>query len=134
MPASRPKQRLKESAPYRTDNGNFIYDCPFGGIIDVPRLATALSVIPGVVDHGLFVGMASVLILAGEKGVRVIEERVMEAACPSCGRTLRLQPGRGMLVLEAAPPAHAGRSGPLPLSRLPRPKAGRGGSRRRAHG
>ena len=70
-----PKQRLKEDAPYRTDNGNFIYDCPFGGIIDVPRLATALSVIPGVVDHGLFVGMAGVLILAGEKGVRVIERQ-----------------------------------------------------------
>jgi ribose 5-phosphate isomerase A len=68
-----PRLRLKDGAPFRSDNGNFIYDCPFDGIIDVPRLAGSLSLIPGVVDHGLFVGMASVLILAGEKGVRVLE-------------------------------------------------------------
>jgi ribose 5-phosphate isomerase A len=68
-----PKLRLKEGAPFRTDNGNLIYDCPFGGIMDAPRLATALSVTPGVVDHGLFIGLAAVLIFAGEGGVRVTE-------------------------------------------------------------
>jgi ribose 5-phosphate isomerase A len=68
-----PKLRLKDDAPFTTDNGNLIYDCPLGGIMDAPRLATALSVIPGVVDHGLFIGMASVLVLAGAGGVRVIE-------------------------------------------------------------
>ena len=68
-----PKLRMKDGAPYRTDNGNVIYDCPFGAITDTARLAATLSAIPGVVDHGLFVGLASILILAGVSGVRVIE-------------------------------------------------------------
>ena len=68
-----PVLRLQHGQTYRTDNGNYIYDCPFGSITDTPLLATSLSVIPGVVDHGLFVGMASALVLAGSGGVRVIE-------------------------------------------------------------
>jgi ribose 5-phosphate isomerase A len=68
-----PKLRLKDGAPYVTDNGNYIYDCPFGSIPDPPLLARHLSAIPGVVEHGLFTGMASALILAGANGVRVLE-------------------------------------------------------------
>jgi ribose 5-phosphate isomerase A len=67
-----PKLRLKDGTPYRTDNGNVIYDCPFGAINDVPALAGALSPLAGVVEHGLFVNMASVLVLAGANGVRVL--------------------------------------------------------------
>ena len=67
-----PKLRMKDGAPYRTDNGNFIYDCPFAAIDDVPALAAALSTLTGVVEHGLFVNMASVLVLAGANGVRVL--------------------------------------------------------------
>ena len=67
-----PVLRTKDYAPYRTDNGNYIYDCPFGAIENVPLLAVTLSTIPGVVEHGLFVGMASALVLAGPSGVRVI--------------------------------------------------------------
>ena len=65
----------RDGQTYRTDNGNCIYDCPFGGITDTALLAKSLSVIPGVVDHGLFVGMASVLVIAGESGVKVIERK-----------------------------------------------------------
>jgi ribose 5-phosphate isomerase A len=68
-----PNLRMKDGAPYRTDSGNCIYDCPFGAITDVPKLAFALSAITGVVEHGLFVGLATVLILAGSKGVKLIE-------------------------------------------------------------
>jgi ribose 5-phosphate isomerase A len=68
-----PNLRMKDGAPYRTDSGNYIYDCPFGAITDVPRLAAALSQITGVVEHGLFVGLATTLILAGPKGVKLIE-------------------------------------------------------------
>ena len=68
-----PMLRHKDGQPFRTDNGNHIYDCPFGAIADARLLATCLSVIPGVVDHGLFVGMASALVLASPSGVRVIE-------------------------------------------------------------
>lgn len=68
-----PNLRLKDGAPYRTDSGNYIYDCPFGAITDVPKLAAAISQVTGVVEHGLFVGLATELILAGPKGVKLIE-------------------------------------------------------------
>jgi ribose 5-phosphate isomerase A len=58
---------------FQTDSGNYIYDCPFGEISDAPALAAALSSVTGVVEHGLFCGLASALVLAGSGGVRVIE-------------------------------------------------------------
>lgn len=60
---------------YRTDNGNLIYDCPFHEIRHPAALATELSQIAGVVEHGLFCGMASLLIVAGPRGVRLIERQ-----------------------------------------------------------
>ncbi len=68
-----PNLRMKDSAIFRTDSGNVIYDCPFGAIADVPALASALSQVTGVVEHGLFVGLATTLILAGPKGVKLLE-------------------------------------------------------------
>jgi ribose 5-phosphate isomerase A len=68
-----PVLRMKDSQPFNTDNGNMIYDCPFGAIADAPALAASLSAVVGVVDHGLFVNMASALVIAGASGVRVIE-------------------------------------------------------------
>ena len=65
--------RGKDGEAFRTDNGNYIYDCAFGAITNAQLLATSLSVTPGIVDHGLFVGMASALVLAGPGGVRVLE-------------------------------------------------------------
>src|SRR6266436_4379888 len=56
-----PVLRIKDRRRYRTDSKNCIYDCPFGAIDDTARLSAALSGIPGVVEHGLFVGLASVL-------------------------------------------------------------------------
>jgi ribose 5-phosphate isomerase A len=70
-----PVLRMKDSAPFITDSGNYIYDCAFKSIVNPGKLATALSVIPGVVEHGLFVGIASTLILARESGVEVIEKK-----------------------------------------------------------
>ncbi len=60
---------------YRTDGGNCIYDCPIGEIRNAPALAAALSGVAGVVEHGLFCGLASVLVLAGPDGVRVLERK-----------------------------------------------------------
>jgi ribose 5-phosphate isomerase A len=68
-----PVLRAKDGRPFRTDSGNVIYDCPFGAIADVPALAAALSPITGVVEHGLFVNMASALVIAGANGVKIIE-------------------------------------------------------------
>jgi ribose 5-phosphate isomerase A len=70
-----PRLRTKDGQAFRTDGGNVIYDCPFREIVHAPSLAAALSTITGVVEHGLFVGMASHLVIAGASGVRVIERK-----------------------------------------------------------
>jgi ribose 5-phosphate isomerase A len=57
--------------PYLTDEGHHILDCSFGQIPDPPALARRLSDMPGIVEHGLFVGLASAVIMA--KGSEVIE-------------------------------------------------------------
>ena len=67
-----PALRQRDGAPFKTDAGNLIYDCPLGAIADAAALGRALSEITGVVEHGLFVGLASTLILAGEDGVEIL--------------------------------------------------------------
>lgn len=66
---------LRECAgqPYRTDSGNLILDASFGLISDPQALASALAVIPGVVEHGLFIGLASTALIAEAGGVREIK-------------------------------------------------------------
>jgi ribose 5-phosphate isomerase A len=62
-----------EETPYITDNGNLILDLMVeGGIKDAGKLGDALKTTIGVVDHGLFVGMADTLIAAGPGGPRVV--------------------------------------------------------------
>jgi ribose 5-phosphate isomerase A len=58
---------------YRTDENHFILDCSFGQIHDPDQLARQLSDMPGVVEHGLFIGMASVVLMAKQN--KVIEVR-----------------------------------------------------------
>lgn len=55
-----------------TDGGHAILDCAFGAIPDAHALARGLNAIPGVVEHGLFIGMATAIIVADENGVEVI--------------------------------------------------------------
>ncbi|MGE3247642.1 MAG: ribose-5-phosphate isomerase RpiA [Beijerinckiaceae bacterium] len=59
-----------------TDGGHFILDCALGRIPDPAKLALALNAVPGVVETGLFIGMASAIVVAGENGVRVLEKAV----------------------------------------------------------
>ncbi len=59
--------------PYVTDETNHILDCRFGEIQDADGLARSLSDMPGVVEHGLFIGMASVVLVA--RGGKVVELR-----------------------------------------------------------
>jgi ribose 5-phosphate isomerase A len=68
-------QRMKDGKPVITDNGNYVYDGKFQSITDAPKLAAALSAVPGVVEHGLFINMATALVIAGASGVQVIEQR-----------------------------------------------------------
>ena len=57
--------------PFVTDNGNHIYDCRFPGIDDAREMEARVDSIPGVVECGLFVGLAHVVITASEKGVEI---------------------------------------------------------------
>ena len=58
-----------------TDGGHWIVDAHLGRIADAPRLAQSLASIPGIVEHGLFIGLASMAMLAGSQGIRVVERR-----------------------------------------------------------
>jgi ribose 5-phosphate isomerase A len=68
-------RRGKDGHAFVTDGGHWIVDAHLGRIGDPPRLAGLLSVIPGVVEHGLFIGLGSVAVLAGAHGIRVVERR-----------------------------------------------------------
>jgi ribose 5-phosphate isomerase A len=63
----------KDGHAFVTDGGHWILDAALGRIPDAGLLATRLSGIPGVVEHGLFIGMAQTAILAGPAGIRVVE-------------------------------------------------------------
>lgn len=72
--ACTPRLRLtKDGALLVTDNGNYIFDAVTPGIPDPASLARRLEAIPGLVEHGLFIGVCSVAYLAGEEGVAVLK-------------------------------------------------------------
>ena len=62
--------RQKDGTVFTTDSGNMIFDCEFGPIADPAALAATLAARAGIVEHGLFVGIATDLIVAGAAGVR----------------------------------------------------------------
>jgi len=59
-----------EGSLFRTDQGNIILDCPFGPISQPRELACKLAQRAGVVEHGLFLGLATDVVIASEQGVR----------------------------------------------------------------
>ncbi|MGH6799243.1 MAG: ribose-5-phosphate isomerase RpiA [Roseiarcus sp.] len=61
-----------ESSPFVTDGGHYILDCSLGAIAEPEELSQILSPIPGVVEHGLFIGLARAAIIAGAEGVEVL--------------------------------------------------------------
>jgi ribose 5-phosphate isomerase A len=64
--------RASGDGPFLTDGGHLILDASFGRIPDADALARELNAIPGVVEHGLFIGIASLAIIAGPAGARVM--------------------------------------------------------------
>lgn len=62
-------RQTENGGPYVTDEGHHILDCDFGQISDPKKLARALESIPGIAGHGLFVDMASVVLVAKDNGV-----------------------------------------------------------------
>jgi ribose 5-phosphate isomerase A len=69
-------RRTKDGHAFVTDGGHLILDAALERIPDPVSLAGQLALIPGVVEHGLFIGMAQAAILAGPDGVRVVERSI----------------------------------------------------------
>ncbi|WP_059172848.1 ribose-5-phosphate isomerase RpiA [Bacillus sp. FJAT-27445] len=70
-----PELRLNNGAPFVTDNGNYILDCICPKIIVPSELESNLNMIPGVVDNGLFIGMADMVITVDENKEVIIKKR-----------------------------------------------------------
>lgn len=71
-----PELRLENGQAYVTDNGNYIVDCQFGEIAAPDELSRRIDAIPGVVESGLFVQMASLIVVGFEDGhVEITETR-----------------------------------------------------------
>jgi len=67
--AASPRLRLAGDAPFVTDNGNYIYDAACGAIVDPAGVEAALKSITGVVEHGLFLGLAESALIGTDEGV-----------------------------------------------------------------
>jgi ribose 5-phosphate isomerase A len=65
--------RQKDGQNFVTDGGHLILDASFGLIRDASALSYALHAIPGVVEHGLFLNMATTAVIAGAGGIRTLE-------------------------------------------------------------
>ena len=63
---------LSGGKPFLTDSGNLILDCHFGRIEEPEELDEALKLIPGVVENGLFIGIADLAVIAGASGITLI--------------------------------------------------------------
>ena len=64
-----------DGQPYNTDQGNLILDCNFGPIPDPAALACKLDARAGMVAHGLFIGLATDVIVAGQEGIRHLKSQ-----------------------------------------------------------
>ena len=62
-------RKAKDGSPYLTDEHNFILDCACGEIRDPQKTAAEIRAVVGVVEHGLFLNMATLALIAGEDGV-----------------------------------------------------------------
>lgn len=60
------------TGPVLTDEGNYILDCACGVIEDPEETAAEIRNVVGVVEHGLFLGMTELVLVAGENGVREV--------------------------------------------------------------
>ncbi len=70
--AARAKLRVRDGRPVATDSGNVLYDVACGAIPDPASLGAALKALTGVVDHGLFLGLADEALIADATGVRAL--------------------------------------------------------------
>ena len=63
--------------PFITDNGNYIIDCEFNRISEPEQLEQELNMIPGVVENGLFIGLADKAIVGSTQGIMTLEKELI---------------------------------------------------------
>jgi ribose 5-phosphate isomerase A len=66
-------KRGRDGEPYRTDGGNLIFNCAFNDLSDPAATERALAMVVGVVEVGLFIGLATTILVASEEGLRRID-------------------------------------------------------------
>lgn len=69
----KPMLRLKDGERFLTDQGNYIFDCYFSSIKDPYALEQKLNDIPGAIEHGLFLDLADMVIVASAAGVKILK-------------------------------------------------------------
>jgi ribose 5-phosphate isomerase A len=67
--------RVRDGKPFRTDGGNVIIDASLGKIPEPERLSNLLNIIPGVVDHGLFIGICGIILMGSNEGVKTFRKQ-----------------------------------------------------------
>lgn len=70
-------RRVMENEPYITDNSNYILDCEFERIVEPEQLEIDINNIPGVVDNGLFIGLADEVIVGGKQGISTLNKETV---------------------------------------------------------
>jgi len=74
-----PKLRLMDEKPFVTDNGNYILDCSFtNGLPDAKSIDSELQSMPGVVETGLFIGVADLVIVGSASGARMMRRSELD--------------------------------------------------------
>lgn len=65
--------RERDGKPFLSDNGNYVIDCRFEAAFDAYEVGSAINDVPGVLEHGLFLGLASLVYIASEEGIVKLE-------------------------------------------------------------
>jgi len=86
LPSAEVRPRLRAGRPVFSDNGNVIAELVCGTIDDPGALAAGLDEIPGIVEHGLFVGIAHVVYFAGPEGIKKFKKCDVEHLQRAWGR------------------------------------------------
>ena len=79
-----PKLRRSENRPFVTDGGNYIVDCTIAGIPDPAALEKNLAAIVGIIESGIFITLASTIIVGSADGVMLLGKTLKRAATTAC--------------------------------------------------
>jgi ribose 5-phosphate isomerase A len=75
VPGARATLRRRDGEVFKTDQGNLVLDCNFGAIDDPAYLAAQIKARTGIVEHGLFLGLATEVFVASQEGIQHLKLR-----------------------------------------------------------